>query len=335
MWFSHAKQEENPDRPNLEQLNDGGLECPECHSVFGLPPPKPLSIEKCAKCEAPIFIPYLVHRYWLYRPLGGGGMGCVYKAIPADADNDKNEYAVKLLPRERQQDPYLIESLLKEAAIGKSFGEHPHLTPVDEFGECDGEYFSAMKYVEGQRLDQIIESSTNVSAKYVLLWALQILSAEQRIYDCGYLYRDLKPQNIIVDSDGNIHLIDYGLCIPVEEAIQQSVADSVEGSPLYMPPERIVGAGEGMPSEIYSLGMVMFHTLAKQTYYSASGVFELARKHVSSIRFTSVGTRLSVSVSPKVCTLIDKMIARLPSDRFLSFREAGGEIKKLFNELKD
>ncbi len=298
-----------------------------------LPGLKPLAIEKCKSCDGPVFVPYRIHDYWLYQPLGGGGMGCVYKSVSAISQG--SEFAVKILPRDRINDPYLIESLLKEASIGKSFGKHPHLANVDDYGECEGEYFSAMEFIEGQRLDQLIEATEQISQKYILLWGLQLLSAEQRIYDCGYLYRDMKPQNVIIDGDGNAHLMDYGLCISAEEAAKENSSDSIEGSPLFMPPERIVGAGEGMTGEIYSIGMLLFNAFSKTTYYSASGAFELARKHVSSLRIASVSARMPSSVDPKICALIDRMVARMPSDRYQTYKEAAHVIKEIFDKLKD
>lgn len=334
MWLFKKKDDSKQlAKPNLEQLEDFCLECPHCHGVSTLPGLTPLSIEKCGDCGGPIFVPYKVHDYWLYQPLGGGGMGCVYKSMAAG--DETTEYAVKILPRDRLNDPYLTECLLKEASIGKAFGRHPHLMYVEDYGESGGEHFSSMEFIEGQRLDQLIESSEPISQKFVMLWSLQLLSAEQRMYDAGYLYRDMKPQNIIIDGNGNIRLIDYGLCMKAEEAMKENTSESIEGSPLFMPPERIVGAGEGMTGEIYSIGMVMYNALTKSTYYSASGAFELARKHVSSVRMTSVSMKMPASVDAKVSQIIDRMIARLPCDRYLSYREAALDIKAVFEKLKD
>jgi serine/threonine-protein kinase len=334
MWLFDKKKKENTDkRPNIAQLNDGCLECTKCHEILILDNYTGLSIGKCSACDTPFFVPYRVFDYWLYQPLGGGGMGSVYKALSAIEDNDQ-AFAVKILPRNRCHDDYLIDSLIKEAEIGKSFGPHPHLTYVDDFGECDGEYFSSMDFVEGERLDQLIDNQDSViSSKYILLWALQILSAEQHMYNAGYLYRDLKPQNVIIDKVGNAHLIDYGLCIEVEKAKQGNNSESVEGSPLYMPPERIIGAPEGMYSEIYSLGMLIFHSLARKTYYSATDAFAIARKHVTSVRFSSVETKMPGTISPKISKVIDKMISRTPESRYQTYRELGAELKQLLSEI--
>jgi serine/threonine-protein kinase len=319
-------------KPNIELLNGNCFECGSCHTVLSLMNFTPLSLEKCTQCESPIFIPYNVKDYWLYRPLGGGGMGSVYKAVHYKYPN--MEFAVKILPRDKKGDPRLIEALLKEASIGKTFGRHPHLTAVSDCGSYGNEYFSAMDFCEGRRLDQLIESSEPIPQEYVLLWALQVLSAEQKMYDCGYFYRDLKPQNLIIDKDGNAHIIDYGLCVKVDEATNKGV-ETVDGSPLYMPPERICGLPENMSSEIYSLGMVMFHALARKPYYTATGAFEVSRKHVNSLRMANVANRIPTTVSSKIADILDSMIARAPSERYQTYKEAAVAIKNVYNSLGD
>ncbi|HCE43014.1 MAG TPA: hypothetical protein DET40_05665 [Lentisphaeria bacterium] len=318
-------------KPSVELLNGNCLECSSCHTMISLLNFPPLTLSKCTQCDATIFIPYNIKDFWLYRPLGGGGMGSVYKAV--HHDYPEMEFAVKVLPRDNKENPHLIEMLIHEASVGKAFGQHPHLTFVADFGHYKDEYFSAMQFCPGQRLDQIIDSQELIPQKMVLLWALQILSAEQRMYDCGYLYRDLKPQNIIIDKEGNAHLIDYGLCIGIEDAHNKD-AETVDGSPLYMPPERIVGMPENMTSEIYSLGMVMFHALTKSTYYTATGAYEVARKHVSSLRMANVSSRLPITVSPKIASILDKMVARLPSERYQTYKETAVVIKDVYNSLK-
>lgn len=337
MWniFGHKHQEEDSgeEKPDIELLNDNCFECSHCHSVLSLINYTPLSMGECSECKANNFIPYFVKNYWLYRPLGGGGMGSVYKAI--HWNNPNMEFAVKVLPRGKLTDRHLIESLLREAKLGEKFGRHPHLTFIAEYGNYNNEYFCAMEFCKGKRLDQIIESSDPISQKFVLLWALQILSAEQRMYDCGFLYRDLKPQNIIIDPEGNACLIDYGLCLSVEEAHNAPSGEVVDGSPLYMPPERIIGIKEEMSGEIYSLGMVMYHALARKTYYTATGAYALAKKHVSSLRIAGVESRLPISVSPKLSSILDKMLARAPASRYQTYKEAAADIKKVYNLLKE
>jgi serine/threonine-protein kinase len=335
MWhlFGHHEEETKAVvdvKPDLELLNENCYECEFCSSVHSLIDQPPLSMTKCPECGSPNFIPYLIKHYWLYKPLGGGGMGSVYKAIYYN--NPQWEFAIKVLPRNKKDDPHLIEALMDEAAIGKSFGKHPHLIAVADYGKYNDEYFAALEFCEGKRLDQVIDLPEPVNQKYILLWALQLLSAEQQIWDAGYLYRDMKPQNIMIDPEKNVRLYDYGLCIDKTKSFEPG-SDVVQGSPLYMPPERIVGMEENMSSEIYSIGMVMYHALARKTYYTASGAFELAKKHVTSLRTNNVSAKLPSFVSPLIADILDKMLPRVPKNRYQSFKEAAIEIKHAYNKL--
>ena len=334
MWhiFGHKEEHQSGEekKPDLELLNNNCYECEFCSAIHSLLDQTPLSIAKCPDCGASNFIPYLIKHFWLYLPLGGGGMGSVYKAIYFN--NPEWEFAVKVLPRAKKDDPYLIDSLIREAEIGKAFGKHPHLVAVADYGQYQDEHFVALEFSKGMRLDQVIEMSESINQKYILLWVLQLLSAEQRMWDAGYLYRDMKPQNIMIDPKKNVKLFDYGLAVPKDQSHDPN-SDVVQGSPLYMPPERIVGMEENMSSEIYSIGMVMFHALARKTYYTASGAFELAKKHVTSLRTSSVASKLPSYTNPLIANVLDRMVARIPKNRYQSFKEVALDIKHIYNKI--
>jgi eukaryotic-like serine/threonine-protein kinase len=316
-------------KPDLGYLEEGFIICSNCGARISLEDNTPLSISKCHKCSNSNFIPFLIKDQWLYEPLGGGGMGSVYHAF--DRQNAEIEYAVKILPRKMKHDNFLIESLISEARTGSKFSNHPHLTKVYEYGLWLGEYYAVYEFIEGIRLDQIIESPVKRPDSQIILWALQILSAEQHIYDCGYLFRDLKPQNVLINRNGNVKMIDYGLSIPVQEAINGSKADQILGSPHYIPPERIVGDPEAQYSEIYSLGMLMFHLISGQTFYSSEDIKHLVEKHVLSLRMHNSMGKLPSNANPEIVRILNKMIRRDPSQRYQSYKELGAE---LFSEYR-
>jgi serine/threonine-protein kinase len=158
---------------------------------------------------------------------------------------------------------------------------------------------------------------------------MQILSAEQHMYNKGFIFRDLKPQNIMIDKNGNAKLFDFGLAMSIDEALNNT-SNQIQGSPYYLPPERIVGTGESQHSEIYSLGMVMFHVLAKTPYYSADDIKTLVSKHVVSLRVNQVKSKLPHKTNPKLVGVIEKMIARLPENRYATYKEVAGELFKIY-----
>ncbi len=318
-------------KPSLDDLSGGFLRCGHCGTALLLAESVPLTLCRCPLCGTPNFTPYLIKDYWLYEPLGGGGMGSVYHAF--HRLNPKVELAVKILPRNKKGNPTLIAALLNEAGTGRQFGDHPHLTKVYEYGQSGDEYFAVYEFVDGIRLDQIIDSPVRPPNKQIALWALQILSAEQHIYDKGFLFRDLKPQNIMIDNNGNAKLIDYGLAMRIEKAAGGDPStDEIQGSPYYMPPERIIGSGEGQFSEIYSLGMVIYHVLAKQPFYSSDDIRKLVGKHVVSLRINNLMTKLPRQTDAELARMLGIMIDRDPRRRYQTYKEAGKELYTFYQQ---
>lgn len=315
-------------KPKIKDLREGRLACPDCSADIHIDDYEGLQVANCPGCNAPVFIPMRVKDFWLYKPLGGGGMGSVYLAI---SESEGGEFAVKILPREKNTDPQLIETITREGEIGKILGQSPNIVEVVDYGCSEGEYYMASRFVEGTRLDIFISTANHLSERQALDIILQVIDAEIHIIKCGFLFRDIKPENIIViEETGKVQLFDFGLCLSLDQAANPDPADALEGSPYYLPPERIVAAPEGEHSEIYSLGMLLFHMLSGQTYFSESDIKNLLNKHVGAIRIASVTNRLK-HCSPEITAVLDKMIKRDPNQRIKELEP----LKKLLLELRD
>lgn len=318
-------------KPDVDELEKGFLKCRNCGALLRLDSLNPLTLYQCPgqDCGNMLFIPLKVKDYWLYEPLGGGGMGSVYHAFLTR--NPSAEFAVKVLPRAQKNNSELINTLLKEAEIGSTFGFHPHISKVYEYGCADGEYFASYEFIEGIRLDRIIESPVRRPEKDILLWALQILSAEQHMFSKGYLFRDLKPQNVIIDTNGNVKMIDFGLVCKISET-KEINSKVILGSPYYMPPERIIGDAEDQYSEIYSLGMLLYHMLTGRTFYSAEDIKAIVEKHVSMPQMIGLSSKLANTANKELIAILEKMIMRDPQRRIQKFKEAGAMLFKLYKQ---
>ena len=273
-----------------------------------------------------------IRDYIIDRLIGRGGMGSVYQAI--HKSNPSKKYAIKILQRCSRGTRFFIDTLLKEAKIGKNLKKHPHIIEVLDYGHFNNDFFSIMQYGNGRRLDLLINSPEYISNAYCLLWILQILSAEKHIYDSGYLFRDLKPENIIIDFSGNVKLFDFGLTLPIEEATNAGT-DIVEGSPFYIPPERIAGRPEDLRSEIYSLGMIMFHLFTKTPYYSGKNANDIVLQHIKGSNVKDIESRMPQSAPDVISSIIKKMTAKTPSDRYKSFEQVASEIMQVYKSCFD
>lgn len=309
--------------------------CPDCGKVLPLDETIGLEMHPCPRCGENIFYPLRIDDYLLYTPLGAGGGGSVYKAIRGwKRWMPFSSYAVKIVPKSQLKDQVQVEELLREGEIGKILGRHKHLVPVVEYGQDYPYTFMVTKYYNFERLDLLISRVGKLHEKIAVDIILQILKTDTYIRNCGFLYRDLKPENIIIGNNGKVLLFDYGLCEPIDEdGLYCNLASAIQGSPFYLPPERVMGAHEGEFSEIYSLGMILFLMLKGRTYFSDSRVKQLIMKHVDSVRFTSVKESLK-NCHPKMVIVLDKMISRNPNDRYHDFKSLKHDLKVVKRNVK-
>ncbi len=312
-----------PDFPPDEYAR-GVMACPRCRCRMPLKDLKPLRMVNCPQCRASSFVPMRINRFWLFQPLGGGGMGSVYKAYDISAPGEV--FAAKVLFRTGADTDVSVEALLNESEVGKIIGDHSGLVKCVASGQDGEEFFSVMEYVEGKRLDNLIRWRGRLGENHVIQLALQVVAAEKHIYECGYLYRDLKPENIIITRDGAVKLLDYGLCLTRDAALRMA-DEYVAGSPYYMPPERLWGIGEDGYSEIYSLGMVMYYGLTGRTFFDSDEVESLAKRHVSKIRLTPAAKMRGFR--PELVEVLTRMIKQDYRERYLTFEELEAALSDL------
>ncbi len=291
--------------------------CGECRKSIapsGLPP---LEFVPCPACGKSLFVPLLVSDFMLFEPAGAGGMASVYKAYHRERGNEC--CAVKILKNEFRDDEKVVRDFLNEAEIHSQVPDHPHLVHFIESGYDNDLYFYAMNFVTGEKLLRLVEQRGRLQENHALLILDQVLSAVEHIAANGYLYRDVNAANIILPSDKNAILLDFGLAMPSDEA-DAPVVDMKEvfGTPEYLPPERLVGCGEDERSTTYSLGHLATFMMTGAAIMKGGSITKMANKHVSSLR---LGRRSYVpqDISERTLEFIDRMTAQQPADRFESF----------------
>lgn len=331
MGFFQAKGADKPEYvevPDAEQFDKGILLCSKCGARldFG----ESLKVENCPSCGTAAFIPMRFKDYLIYKPLGGGGEGFVYKARRA---NGEERFAVKFVPPSKRSERMLHERLLRDAGTISAIGSHKNIVELVESGKEDGNAYLVFRFIAGERLDEYIARKRHLSDKRALNIAMQIIEAEKHICSRGFLYRDLKPENILLEKNGNVKLCDFGLCIPESEALVHGLAhDELEGSPFYLPPERIMGHSEGQFSEIYSLGMILYHMLKGETYFSETEINELIAKHIEPATGKQMSEKLSTH-NPKLVALIEKMTAQDPAHRYRDFSSMMKDLEAIEDEV--
>ncbi len=302
----------------LEGYNQDQIQCSSCAEQIDFNGLVPLSVAMCPTCGGTNFVPQKIGRFWLYYPLAVGGMGAVYKAYH---ENEPDMlYAVKILPRQERENTTLIRNLKEEIHIMNDLGEHPAMVSSPANGKEDGEFFLATRFVAGEGLDERILRLGRVDELDALLIALRILSVEIHIYNSGYLYRDLKPENILISQEDGAFLCDFGICMELEKVRRTDQGDILQGSPLYIPPERLLGEGEDAYSEIYSLGLVLYHALTGTPYHNADEVETIAQMHIGRFGSDHHNERMA-QLQTDTARVISKMIRRDAHDRYQCFME--------------
>lgn len=223
--------------------------------------------------ENNVFI--LNNRYLLTEQIGEGGMANVYLANDQYLDR---KVAVKILRGDLSNDETFVKRFQREALAATTL-EHPNLVQIYDVGEESGYHFIVMEYVEGKTLKQLIKQFGPLSVNEVIDVMEQLISAVEHAHSRQVIHRDIKPQNIIVRSDGTIKLTDFGIAI-AQNASQLTQTNNIMGSVHYLAPELAKGHLATVQSDIYSLGIVMFELLTGTVPFSGDSAVNIALMHM-------------------------------------------------------
>jgi serine/threonine protein kinase len=204
----------------------------------------------------------LLH-YEITEKLGEGGMGVVYKARDSHLDRF---VAIKVLPPERVADPSRKARFTQEAKASSALN-HPNIVTIYDISSDNGIDFITMEYVDGKTLDQIIPRN-GLRLNEALKLAIQIADALARAHSSGIVHRDLKPANIMVDTHGQVKVLDFGLAKLTETSpddltrTMKTSEGQVLGTAAYMSPEQAEGRPVDARSDIFSFGSVLYEMVS-------------------------------------------------------------------------
>ena len=211
-------------------------------------------------------LPYLIDNYLLVRELGRGGMGVVFQARQESLGRD---VAIKMLLSGRWANRDDQARIRAEAAAAAQL-DHPHIVPVYEVGQHEGNTYFSMKYIVGQTLAARLQRGP-LDRRSAARLLEKVARAVDYAHRRGILHRDLKPSNILLDEDDEPHVSDFGLAKSVTQTSNLTRSGAVVGTPAYMSPEQAAGhrLQMGPRSDIYSLGCILYHMLTGQPPHQA------------------------------------------------------------------
>src|SRR5437762_8066668 len=212
-------------------------------------------------------------RYRIIRKLGAGGMANVYLAEDQELGR---RVAIKILDDRHAADDSFIERFRREAknAAGLS---HPNIVSIYDRGEAEGTYYIAMEYLDGRSLKELIVKRGPAPIGIAIDYARQILAALRFAHRNGIVHRDIKPHNVLVDSEGHLKVTDFG--IARAGASQMTEEGSIIGTAQYLSPEQARGPQDDQTSDLYSLAIVLYELLTGGVPFSGDTPVEIAMKH--------------------------------------------------------
>lgn len=290
---------------------------------------------KTEKVAAPPLIEPHGHigRFDIHRSLGAGGMGEIFEAYDTDL---QRTVAIKVLAAKFVENETMKQRFLREARMASQLN-HPNIATIYEIGEAAGNPFIVMECVEGETLNDKINSG-QIHLKEILDIGEQIADALAEAHERGVVHRDIKSANIMITSRGKVKVLDFGLAKPAPLASENKRKTKLTesgvllGTVSYMSPEQATGRGEVTHlSDIFSLGVVLYEMLTGSLPFEGDTYFQtieaISKRPPVSVK------KLRKDAPASLITIIERMLKKSVTERYQSAVEIARDLRKVASEI--
>jgi serine/threonine protein kinase len=246
-------------------------------------------------------------------------MGNVYKA----RDRETGEIvALKLLKPEIASDQGMIERFKNELLFARKI-THKNVCRVYEFNRIGGIAYTSMEFVEGESLRSVLNRFGGLPSRKALDLVLQICSGLTEAHAQGIVHRDLKPENVMIDAQGNVKIMDFGIARSMESLTR--LTGSMVGTPAYMAPEQVGGKSVDYRTDIYALGLIMYEVFTGAPAFQAENAVAVALKQMreSPVPPHEIEPNIPVTVERAILKCLEKE----PPKRFQSIAEVASGLR--------
>lgn len=260
-------------------------------------------------------------QYRIDRFIAEGGMGAVWLGLDLKLTR---RVAVKVLSSKLAQDAGTARRFLREARAAASL-DHPNICTVHTFGEHEGQPYLVMKYIEGVSLADVLAAEGRLHVSEAASLLAQVCDGLGEVHRRGYVHRDIKPHNVMVDYAGRCVLLDFGILRDTQHA---TTTLAVAGTPAYLAPEQAKNPASADPrSDLYAVGVCLFELVTGKAPYRGGSVLELLLKHHND-PVPSARARVP-SLPEEVDTIVHKAMAKDPAERFQEADELAIALRRL------
>jgi serine/threonine protein kinase/Tfp pilus assembly protein PilF len=256
----------------------------------------------------------LAGRFEVVEEIGAGGMGTVYRVLDRKINE---EMALKILKPEMAPSPTVIERFKNELKLARRIS-HKNVCRLYDLHEEAGVLFITMEYVPGENLGTLIRRDGPLSPERSFSIVMQIAEGLAQAHKLGVIHRDLKPHNIMIDPDGNVRIMDFGIARHLAGP-ELTAAGMIVGTPHYMSPEQATGETTDQRTDIYALGAILYEMVAGRPPFEGDSGLSVALKHKSEL--PRHPRELNALVPEDLDRLILKCLAKRKEDRYQSAAE--------------
>ncbi|MFJ7184703.1 Stk1 family PASTA domain-containing Ser/Thr kinase [Lysinibacillus xylanilyticus] len=263
-------------------------------------------------------------RYKIIELIGGGGMSNVYLAHDMILNRD---VAIKILRYDFTNEDELHRRFQREALSATSL-THPNIVSIYDVGDDGDLHYIVMEYVQGKTLKQYIQEFAPISPARSVHIMKQLTSAIANAHENHIIHRDIKPQNILMDAEGNVKITDFGIAMTLS-ATSFTQTNSVLGTVHYLSPEQARGGTATNKSDIYALGIVLYELLTGELPFSGESAVSIALKHLQSE--TPSVRAFDATIPQSLENVVLKATAKDASHRYSTVEEMQADLETVLS----
>jgi serine/threonine-protein kinase len=271
----------------------------------------------------------IADRYELEELVGTGGMSSVFRARDRQLER---RVAIKILHEHYADDPEYLERFRREArAVARL--SHPNIVTVIDRGDDDERQYIVFEHVDGENLKELVQRSGPLPVRRAIEVALAVADGLAFAHEQGLVHRDVKPQNVLLSSEGEVKVTDFGIArsLHVDHGVTQT--GTVLGTGEYLAPEQASGKPVSPATDVYSLGVVLWELLAGDVPFVGENFVAVALRHVNEPPPHLRERR--PDVSPRLDAAVECALAKDPARRFPSMAAFAKELRACLAEAED